>query len=54
MSDNTGVKLIKQVIEYGSIIGAPLASRILQGIVPEEVLEIGIPTLANSLKNIGQ
>lgn len=54
MSDNTGLKLIKQVIEYGSIIGVPLTSGILQGIVPEEVLEIGIPTLANSLKNIGQ
>ncbi|MDE0426156.1 MAG: hypothetical protein OXN25_14960 [Candidatus Poribacteria bacterium] len=54
MSDNAGLKLIKQVIEYGSIIGSPLASNTLQGIIPEEVLEIGIPTLANSLKNIGQ
>ena len=54
MSDNTGLKLIKQVIEYGSIVGSPLASGALQGIVPEAVLEIGIPTLVNSLKNIGQ
>ncbi len=54
MSDNTGLKLIKQVIEYGSIIGVPLASTTLQSIIPEGVLEVGIPTLANSLKNIGQ
>lgn len=54
MSDNIGLKLIKQVIEYGSIIGGPLASSALQGTIPEEVLEIGIPVLSNSLKNIGQ
>ena len=54
MSDNTGLKLIKQVIEYGSIVGSPLASTALQGIVPEEVLQITVPTLSNSLKNIGQ
>ena len=54
MSDNAGLKLIKQVIEYGSIIGVPLASTTLQSIIPEGVLEVGIPTLANSLKNIGQ
>ena len=54
MSDNTGLKLIKQVIEYGSIVGVPLATATLQSMVPEEVLQITIPTLANSLKNIGQ
>ena len=54
MSDNAGLKLIKQVIEYGSIVGVPLASTTLQGMVPEEVLQITIPTLANSLKSIGQ
>ena len=36
------------------IIGVPLASTTLQSIIPEGVLEVGIPTLANSLKNIGQ
>ena len=54
MSDNTGLKLIKQVIEYGSIIGVPLASTALQGTVPEEALQITVPMLSNSLKNIGQ
>ena len=54
MSDNAGLKLIKQAIEYGSIVGVPLASTTLQGMVPEEVLQITIPTLANSLKSIGQ
>jgi hypothetical protein len=54
VSDNAGLKLIKQVIEYGSIVGVPLASTTLQGMVPEEVLQITIPTLANSLKSIGQ
>lgn len=54
MSDNPGLKLIKQVIEYGSIVGSPLASAALQGIVPEEVLKITVPMLSNSLKNIGQ
>lgn len=54
MSNNTGLKLIKQVIEYGSIVGVPLASTALQGTVPEEVLQITVPMLSNSLKNIGQ
>ena len=54
MSDNASLKLIKQVIEYGFIVGSPLTSAALQGIVPEEVLQITVPTLANSLKNIGQ
>ena len=54
MERATALKLIKDVIEYGSIIGAPLASIALQGRVAEEVLEVTIPTVANSLKNIGQ
>ena len=39
MERATALKLIKDVIEYGSIIGAPLASIALQGRVAEEVLE---------------
>ncbi len=54
MERSTALKLIKDVIEYGSIVGVPLASTTLQGMVPEEVLQITIPTLANSLKSIGQ
>ena len=54
MERATALKLIKDVIEYGSIIGVPLASTTLQSIIPEGVLEVGIPTVANSLKNIGQ